>query len=61
MLYDLASTFSFNRCDIDVVLIDTEGNKAVDVFYVRSKGRKLSAERAGDLCEELDKACRGEE
>ncbi|HYM10294.1 MAG TPA: HD domain-containing protein, partial [Bryobacterales bacterium] len=61
LLYDLASTFSFNRCDIDVVLIDTEGNKAVDVFYVRSKGRKLSSDKARDLCEELDKACRGEE
>ncbi len=61
LLYDLASTFSFNRCDIDVVLIDTEGHKALDVFYVRSKGRKLQPEHARAVCAELEKACRGEE
>jgi [protein-PII] uridylyltransferase len=61
LLYDLASTFSFNRCDIDVVLIDTEGQKAIDVFYVRTKGRKLDNGTAGQLCEKLEKACSGEE
>lgn len=61
LLYDLASTFSFNGCDIDVVLIDTEGNKALDVFYVRSGGSKLSADKARELCVELERACRGEE
>lgn len=59
LLYDLASTFSFNRCDIDVVLIDTEGHKAIDVFYVRRQGHKLAAERARSLCIELEKACAG--
>ncbi len=57
LLYDLASTFSFNRCNIEVVLIDTEANKAVDVFYVRSEGRKLDNERAQRLCGELERAC----
>jgi [protein-PII] uridylyltransferase len=61
LLYDLASTFSFNRCDIDVVLINTEGEKAIDVFYVRTKGRKLDNGTARQLCEKLEKACSGEE
>lgn len=61
LLYDLASTFSFNRCDIDVVLIDTEGHKAVDVFYVRHRGRKLDRDRARHVSSELDAACSGEE
>jgi [protein-PII] uridylyltransferase len=42
LLYDLASAFSTLSCNIDVVLIDTQGHKAVDVFYVASAGTKLT-------------------
>ena len=61
LLYDLASTFSFNDCDIDVVLIDTEAHKALDVFYVSSSGGKLADEPARLLCAELERACAGGE
>lgn len=44
LLYDLAAAFSSSGCNIDVVLIDTEGHKAIDVFYVASDGRKLTPE-----------------
>jgi [protein-PII] uridylyltransferase len=59
LLYDLASTFSFNGCNIDVVLIDTEGHKAIDVFYVQSGGARLPSERAREICRELERACEG--
>jgi [protein-PII] uridylyltransferase len=51
LLYSLASTFSSSGCNIDVVLIDTEGHKAIDVFYVASDGKKLTPE----LIEVLEK------
>jgi [protein-PII] uridylyltransferase len=41
LLYDLASAISSHGASIDVVLVDTEGQKAIDVFYVSVNGAKL--------------------
>lgn len=49
LLFDLASTISAAGCSIDVVLIDTEAHKALDVFYITKDGAKLKP----DLHEEL--------
>jgi [protein-PII] uridylyltransferase len=41
LLYDLASAISEAGCSIEVVLVDTEAHKALDVFYLTANGRKL--------------------
>ena len=41
LLYDLASAISSNGGNIEVVLIDTQAHKAIDVFYVTAEGKKL--------------------
>lgn len=45
LLYDLASTISREQFEIDTVLLHTEGQRAVDVFYIRSSGAKLAPEQ----------------
>lgn len=59
LLYDLASTMSAAGCDIGVVLVDTEANRALDVFYVTAGGEKLSAPLERALRLELLAACSG--
>jgi [protein-PII] uridylyltransferase len=57
LLYDLASALSTNGCNIEVVLIDTEAHKALDVFYVTAGGRKLSAEEQNALRQSMLEIC----
>lgn len=57
LLYDLSSAISKAGCNIDVVLIDTEGHKAIDVFYVATNGAKLSSNLGCELTETLLSIC----
>jgi [protein-PII] uridylyltransferase len=57
LLYSLATVFSSTACNIDVVLIDTKGHRAIDVFYVAHDGRKLSPEMQGMLKQKLLAVC----
>lgn len=43
LLYDLTSAISAAGCNIEIVMIDTEAHKAIDVFYVTRNGGKLNA------------------
>lgn len=57
LLYELAHTFSASGCSIDVVLVDTEAHKAIDVFYVTARGEKLDTELQGRLQAKLLDVC----
>ncbi|MBY0506211.1 MAG: HD domain-containing protein [Bryobacteraceae bacterium] len=58
LLYDLASAIYEQGCSIDVVLIETEATKAIDVFYVSRAGGPLSPEEAAKLASSLEAAVR---
>jgi [protein-PII] uridylyltransferase len=58
LLFDLASTISQAGCNIEVVLIDTEAHKAIDVFYLTKEDRKLTEEESLALERRLDEVCR---
>lgn len=57
LLHRVCSRFSYLNCNIEIALIDTEGQMAIDVFYLTSEGKKLTSQREeqlrSDLLEEL--------
>jgi [protein-PII] uridylyltransferase len=60
LLHRVASCLSDQRCNIEIALIDTEGQMAIDTFYLTSGGKKLSAEHSRRVEKALFEALRGE-
>ena len=59
LLYDVASLISKRGGSIEVVLVDTEAKKAIDVFYVKKAGAKLSDAEAQELTAAVAEIARG--
>jgi len=57
LLHDLAVAISGFGCDIGLVLADTRGHRAIDVFYLTRGGRPLDEAAALALRERLERAC----
>ena len=52
LLHRIASCLSDQKCNIEIALIDTEGQMAIDTFYLTWGGAKLKTEH----CKKLEKA-----
>jgi UTP:GlnB (protein PII) uridylyltransferase len=55
LLYRVSRVISTCGCDVDLVLIATEGKKAVDVLHITRSGKKLSESEQTSLREELER------
>jgi [protein-PII] uridylyltransferase len=53
LLHRICSRFAYQKCNIEIALIDTEGQMAIDVFYLSSGGAQLAPEHQKRLQEAL--------
>lgn len=49
LLHRISELFADAACNIEAALIDTQGERAIDVFYLTSRGQKLDDNQTRDL------------
>ena len=60
LLHRIASCLSDQACNIEIALIDTEGQVAIDTFYLTSAGKKLKPEHCREVETALLEELRGD-
>ena len=53
LLYKMCSQVSKQGCNIEIALIETEGQMAIDVLYLTANGAKLDRDRQATLAQSL--------
>ena len=59
LLYRISRVISKQGCDVDLVLIATEGEKAIDVFHITKGGSKLTEAEQQALMSDLHRTLEG--
>jgi [protein-PII] uridylyltransferase len=59
LLYRVSRVISELGCDVDLVLIATEGRRAIDVFHLTRGGQKLSVPQQREMVENLQRVLEG--
>jgi [protein-PII] uridylyltransferase len=60
LLHRVASCLSDQDCNIEIALIDTEGQMAIDTFYLTAAGKKLTPDHQNNVEKALVEQLRGE-
>jgi [protein-PII] uridylyltransferase len=59
LLYRISRVISQHGCDVDLVLISTEGERAIDVFHITKAGAKLTEAEQRALTSDLQATLEG--
>ncbi len=59
LLYRVSRAMSESGCDVDLVLIGTEGRRAIDVFHLTRAGAKLTSAQQADITGNLQRVLEG--
>ena len=59
LLYRISRVMSEHGCDVDLVLIATEGRRAIDVFHLTRSGQKLTPAQQAELTDNLQRVLEG--
>jgi [protein-PII] uridylyltransferase len=59
LLYRISRVISQHGCEVDLVLITTEGEKAIDVFHITKAGAKLTQAEQQALTSDLQRTLEG--
>ena len=59
LLYRVSRAMSESECDVDLVLINTEGRRAIDVFHLTRQGAKLTPPQQAQVVATLHRVLEG--